>query len=206
MFVPWTEGEDRHYLGKGQLSDFTDIYQTSESQQSSGEKSFGNYCKHTNSVPHTDDTEQIFLFMLLKLQNQLRAEPLFPLVHTWWTSRTNLARAKRGSCTSLQTTDFISREYWFYIRRKVFWFHLTPNQYIGYIYFSPVPQEKVWLTAIQFCPLAGQVGRITCRKPQNGWCTQIVTFPFYASGSSLVAGHWSLQPWLSCPLFKTSPM
>lgn len=179
MFVPWTEGEDRHYLGMGQLSDFTDIYRTSESQQSSDENSFGNYYRHTSSVSITDDTEQIFLFALLKLQNQLRAEPLFPLACTWWTSGTNLARAKRGSCTSLQTTDFILREYTyqFYIWRKVFWFHLTTNKYIGSIYFCPVPQEKAWLTAIQFCPLSGQVSRITCRNPPKGRCTQMSYLP-----------------------------
>lgn len=83
MFIHWTEGEDRHYLGKGQLSDFTDIYWTSESQQTSSENSFGSYCRHMNSMPNTDDTEQISLFVLLKIQNQLRAEPFFPLVHTW---------------------------------------------------------------------------------------------------------------------------
>lgn len=79
MFIPWTEGEDRHYLGKGQLSDFTDIYWISESQQNS----FGSYCRHMNSVPNTDDTEQISLFVFLKIQNQLWAEPFFPLVRTW---------------------------------------------------------------------------------------------------------------------------
>ena len=136
MFVPWTEGEGRHCLGKRQLSDFTDIYRTSESQQSSGENSFGNYCKCTNSVPKADDIEQIFLFQnwsflnwSSKLQNRLREEPVFPLVPTWWTSRTNSTRAKRESCICLQTINFLSRDYAYqiYIWRKVSGSTLLPT-------------------------------------------------------------------------------
>lgn len=121
---------------------------------------------------------------------------LFPLVCIWWTSRTILARAKMGSCASLQTTDFISR-----IPISVcphvkgsFWFHITTKQYIRSIYYCLVLQEKFCLTGTYFFFLWVttylEVQAETGRK-EEVWGK--ATFPFTLSGSSPIDGHQSLH-------------
>lgn len=131
---------------------------------------------------------------------------LFPLVHIWWTSRTILVRAKRGSCASLQTTDFISRvliSVCLHMKGS-FWFHITTKQYIWSIYYRLVLQEKFCLAGTYFFTLAYYIFRSTGRNSQKGRGMRKSYLPLYTSGSSPIDGHQSLQPWLSHPSFKTN--
>lgn len=158
-------------------------------------RTLGSNCRHTNSVPNTDDMEQISMSVLLKLQNRLRAEPLS--IGTYLVNKQdNLSKGKNGIfCKSTDYRlyfknphislsscegQFLVPHYYQTVYRVYLLLSCSAGKVLSYrnIFFF------LWVTT--YLEVQAETGR-----KEEVWGK--ATFLFTLSGSSPIDGHQSLH-------------
>lgn len=144
-------------------------------------RTLGSNCRHTNSVPNTDDMEQISMFVLLKLQNKLRAEPLsigMYLVN----KQDNLSKSKNGILCK-------STDYRLYFKNPHISLSSCEGQFLVPHYYQTVYTVYLLLSCsagkvlsyrnIFFFPLGYYIFRSTGRNRQKGRGMRKSYLPLY---------------------------